>query len=57
MAKKKLPHLGSGKRFSSLEKQVAKEKGIHDPAALAASIGRNKYGNKRFQKLAKKGRK
>jgi hypothetical protein len=33
-------HLG----FKKLEGQLAKEKGVTDPAALAASIGRKKYG-------------
>jgi len=32
------------------------EEEAHDPAALAAWIGREKYGNKRFQKLAISGK-
>jgi hypothetical protein len=54
MAKK--PRLGSGKRFSNLKKKLAR-KGVRNPGALAASIGRKKLGKARFQKLAAKGRK
>lgn len=50
MAKK--PKLGSGKRFSNLTKALAKRPGVTNPAALAASIGRKKYGKKKFQKLS-----
>lgn len=57
MAKKaKKPKLGSGKRFAALKKKLGK-KGIRNPGALAAHIGRKKFGKKRFQKLAAKGRK
>ncbi len=57
MAKKraKLPKLGSGARFKKLAKSV-KGKGIKDPGALAASIGRKKYGAKRMAKLSAAGR-
>lgn len=41
--------------FKALTRKLAK-KGISDPAALAASIGRKKYGKKTFQKMALKGR-
>lgn len=51
--KSKAP-LGSGERFKKLEKELAK-KGVKDPGALAAAIGRNKYGNERMEKLAQKG--
>ncbi len=50
------PKLGSGARFKALKGKLAR-KGVKDPAALAASIGRKKYGKKKFQKLAAKGRK
>lgn len=33
-----------------------KDKGVQDPNALAASIGRKKYGKEKFQKMAAKGR-
>ncbi len=48
--------LGSGQRFASLKKKLANEPGIYDPAGLAASIGRKKYGAKKFANLAKKGK-
>jgi len=56
LAKKKKPPLGTGKRFSSLKKSLGK-KGAKNPEALAAWIGRKKYGKKKFQSLAQKGRK
>ena len=46
----KKPKLGSGKRFKNLVKKTGSK-------ALAAWIGRKKYGKKKFQKLATKGRK
>lgn len=48
--------LGSGARFKALKAKLSK-KGIRNPGALAASIGRKKYGKARFQKLAAKGKK
>lgn len=56
MKAKKLPKLGSGKRFAKLEGELSK-KGIRNPGALAAAIGRKKYGAKRFAKLSAHGRK
>lgn len=53
MAKAKL---GSGARFKALKGKLAK-KGAKSPGALAAWIGRKKYGKKRFQKLSVKGKK
>ena len=53
MAKAKL---GSGARFKALKKAVAK-KGIKNPAALAASIGRKKYGAAKMAQMAAAGRK
>jgi hypothetical protein len=41
--------LGSGKRFAALSKKVGSD-------ALAAHIGRKKYGKKRFQQMAAAGR-
>jgi hypothetical protein len=51
------PKLGSGERFKNLEDSLAKESGVRDPGAVAAKIGREKYGNAKMQKMAKKGRK
>ena len=44
--------LGSGGRFKALEGKLSKEKGVRNPGALAASIGRAKYGKKGFSKLS-----
>jgi|TARA_R100000093_G_scaffold49133_1_gene25351 hypothetical protein len=54
--KQTTPKLGSGKRFKRLTKKL-KKKGSKNPKALAAWIGRKKYGKKKFQQLANKGRK
>jgi len=53
MAKAKL---GSGKRFAALKGKLAKEPGITNPGALAASIGRKKYGASKMAKLSAAGR-
>lgn len=53
----KQPKLGSGKRFAALKNKLAHEKGIKNPGAVAASIGREKYGNKKMAAMAKKGKK
>lgn len=58
--------LGSGKRFKALKNKVAKEyrkkgmsakKAAKVGAAVAAKIGRKKYGAKKMAKLASRGRK
>ena len=54
MAKAKL---GSGARFKALVKKIGKSGKVKNPAAVAAAIGRKKYGAKKFAKLAAKGRK
>jgi hypothetical protein len=51
----KAPKLGSGKRFKNLANSLAR-KGVQDPKALAASIGRKKWGSKKMSSLAKHGR-
>lgn len=51
----KLPKLGSGKRFAAIERKAAAS-GATNPAAVAASIGRKKYGAKKMAKLAGAGR-
>lgn len=55
-AKKKSMAPGGGGRFQKLKGELAK-KGVKDPGALAAEIGRKKYGKAKFQKMAAKGRK
>jgi hypothetical protein len=49
--------LGSGKRFAKLKNKLAHEKGVKNPGAVAAAIGREKYGNAKMASLAKKGKK
>ncbi len=46
----KKPKIGSGARFKALAKKVGSP-------ALAAFIGRKKYGAKKFNNLSKKGKK
>lgn len=50
------PKLGSGQRFKRLTRQLA-AKGAKNPKALAAWIGRKKYGAKKMAQLAAQGRK
>ena len=47
--------VGGGGRFQKLKKEL-KKKGVDDPGALAASIGRKKYGKTKFQAMAAKGK-
>lgn len=49
--------LGQGGRFAALKDKLADEPGVDNPGAVAASIGRKKYGKAGFQKLAKNGKK
>lgn len=49
--------IGEGTRFKALESKLAKEKGVTNPAGLAAALGRAKLGKKNFQKIAAKGKK
>ncbi len=48
--------LGSGQRFAAVERAAAAS-GAENPAAVAAAIGRKKYGASRMEKLAAAGRK
>lgn len=54
MAKSKL---GSGQRFAALKAKIAQEPGVTAPAAVAASIGRKKFGSKKMAQLSAKGKK
>ena len=47
--------LGSGSRFAKLKRTLSR-KGIRNPGALAAYIGRKKYGAKKMAKLSARGR-
>lgn len=55
MATKKSMKLGGGGRFAKLEKSLKGK--VKDPAAVAAAVGRKKYGKAKFQKMAAAGRK
>lgn len=48
--------VGGGGRYKKLVKELAAS-GAKDPKALAASIGRKKYGKAKFQEMAAKGKK
>jgi HK97 family phage prohead protease len=54
-AQRAAPKLGSGARFAKLKGSLA-AKGAKNPGALAAWIGRRKFGKKKFQNLAAKAR-
>ena len=49
--------LGSGERFAALKESIAEKGNVRNPGAVAAMIGRRKFGKERFQKLAAAGRK
>lgn len=53
--KGKSMRLGGGGRFAKLKEEL-KRKGVKNPAALAAWIGRKKYGAKKFQELSARAR-
>lgn len=46
---------GGGGRFKKLMQKLKGK--VKNPAAVAAAIGRKKYGKKKFQQMAAKGRK
>lgn len=50
------PKLGSGERFAEIEAN-AKKYGMRNPAAVAASVGREKYGQEKMTRLAVAGKK
>lgn len=50
------PKLGTGARFRNLTAKLAAQ-GAKSPGALAAFIGRKKFGTSRFAKLSKMGKK
>src|SRR6266568_7666268 len=54
-AQRAMPKLGTGKRFAKLKSSLA-AKGARDPGALAAYIGRRRYGKAKFAKIAAKAR-
>ncbi len=42
--------------FNNLKNKLSKQKGVKNPAALAASIGRKKYGKEEMSDMASCGR-
>ncbi len=55
MAQAHKPKLGTGERFKQLSSSLA-AKGAHNPGALAAFIGRKKWGAAKMGKLSAHGR-
>jgi hypothetical protein len=51
------PKLGSGQRFKNLTRMIAAKGNVRDPAAVAAAIGRKKYGAKKMASMSAAGRK
>jgi hypothetical protein len=47
---------GGGGRFAKLEGKLSHEKGVSNPRALAAYIGRRKYGAAKMAKWSAHGR-
>lgn len=52
---KPMGKVGSGERFKQLSSSLA-AKGAENPDALAAYIGRKKYGKEEYQALAQAGK-
>lgn len=48
--------LGEGGRFRALVGKLKARGGVRNPKAVAAAIGRKKFGKKRFAQLAARGR-
>ena len=55
MAKRKKAKLGTGERFAQLTEKLRGK--VRNPKAVAAAIGRKKFGKRKFQQMAAKGRK
>jgi hypothetical protein len=49
--------IGGGGRFAKLKGKLAKKYGEKRAGAIAAAVGRKKYGAKKMAKMAAKGRK
>jgi hypothetical protein len=49
--------LGAGGRFQALKRKLSHKKGVRNPGALAAAIGRSAHGAKGMGRLSAKGRK
>jgi len=46
---------GEGGRFQALKRKLVAKGDVRDPEAVAAAIGRAKFGKKKFQQMAKRG--
>lgn len=55
--KGKKPPIGEGGRFKALKGAIAARGKAREPGAVAATIGRRKFGPKRFARMAAAGRK
>jgi len=52
--------VGQGGKFAAMKQRLAKQKGdkkVEDPGAMAAFIGRKKYGPHQMAMMARAGRK
>lgn len=49
--------LGGGGRFEKLKHEIEEKGGARDAGAVAAAIGRKKYGKSKMQQMAFSGRK
>lgn len=47
---------GGRGRFAKLKSELSHKSGIRDPGAVAAAIGRKKYGPKKMAQFSAKGR-
>jgi len=47
---------GKGTRFKAMVGKLKRKKGVRNPEALAAAIGRSKFGKGKMQHMAAKGR-
>lgn len=55
---KKSMKLGGGGRFATLSSKIQQKEGLSKKAAdaIAATVGRKKYGAKKFAQLSRKGK-
>jgi hypothetical protein len=51
------PKLGSGKRFKNMVEQLKAKGGVKNPKAVAAAVGRKKFGKEKMAKMASAGKK
>lgn len=56
MARKKSMKPGGGGRFAKLKAKIAAKGDVKNPGAVAAVIGREKYGKEKFQHMGSEGK-